>query len=193
MKKILMLGLLLCSGLIHAENTYVKMSTSEGDIYLELWADKAPETVKNFVRYVEEGFYDGTIFHRVISTFMIQGGGFTTDMMRKETHEPIPNEAKPELKNLRGTIAMARINEPHSATAQFFINVQDNPGLNHTGTMNSRSWGYAVFGQVIKGMDVVDAIRFQPTTAKAPFRQDVPVKTVTINAVEVLAEKPEDA
>lgn len=173
--------------------TTVKMSTSKGDIYIELYDDKMPNTVKNFLSYVNDGFYEGTVFHRVISTFMIQGGGFDKELGRKKTKEPIKNEANPELKNLRGTIAMARTGNPHSATAQFFINVQDNPALNYTGTENSRTWGYAVFGQVVKGMDVVDEIRFTPTGAKPPFRRDVPQETIEILSVKVVdkVESPE--
>ena len=173
-----------------AETVFIKMSTSEGDIYLELFQDKAPKSVENFVQYAKDGYYEGTIFHRVISTFMIQGGGFEADMQRKETRAPIQNEANNALKNLRGTIAMARTNDPHSATSQFFINVQDNPALNYTGDQNTRTWGYAVFGKVIKGMDVVDEIRFKPTGAKIPFRKDVPLETVLIKSVEILDERP---
>ena len=191
--KILLTTFLLALGLaVSAENTYVKMSTSEGDIYLELYNDKAPLSVENFLQYANDGYYEGTVFHRVISTFMVQGGGFTADLERKKTRPPVKNEANAELKNLRGTIAMARTSDPHSATSQFFINVQDNPALNHTGQQNTRTWGYAVFGEVIKGMDVVDEIRFKPTGAKLPFRKDVPLETVIINSVEVLKEKPAD-
>ena len=173
-----------------AETVFVKMSTSEGDVYLELYQDKAPKSVENFLQYANDGFYDGTIFHRVISTFMIQGGGFDANMERKDTRAAVQNEANNGLKNLRGTIAMARTNDPHSATSQFFINVQDNPALNFTGEQNTRTWGYTVFGKVIKGMDVVDDIRFKPTGAKIPFRKDVPLETVMIKTVEVLDEKP---
>jgi peptidyl-prolyl cis-trans isomerase B (cyclophilin B) len=137
-------------------------------------------SVENFLKYAREGFYDGTIFHRVISHFMIQGGGFTADKQRKPTHDPIKNEADNGLKNLRGTIAMARTTEPHSATSQFFINVELNPSLDHKGTANSRDWGYAVFGQVTEGMDVVDDIRFVQTD-----NRDWPVEPVVIESVEI--------
>ena len=175
-----------------AENTTVKMQTSEGDIYIELFNDKAPLSVANFLSYVNEGFYEGTIFHRVISTFMIQGGGFTESLQRKTTKEPIKNEANNGLKNLRGTISMARLPDPHSATAQFFINVQDNAALNFTGEQNTNTWGYAVFGQVVRGMDVVDEIRFTPTAGKMPFRKDVPIKNVVIQSITVVDQLPEE-
>nr|WP_246027038.1 peptidylprolyl isomerase [Marinicella litoralis] len=166
------------------------MATTEGDIYLQLADDKAPNSVKNFLSYANEGFYNGTIFHRVISTFMIQGGGFTEDLERKPTKDPIENEANNGLKNLRGTISMARLPDPHSATAQFFINVQDNAALNFTGEQNTNTWGYAVFGQVVRGMDVVDEIRFTPTAGKMPFRKDVPITNVVIKSVEVIDRLP---
>lgn len=191
MKNILFMTLLvLSSGPVFAENTLVKMQTSEGDIYLELYNDKAPKSVENFLSYAKDGFYNGTIFHRVISTFMIQGGGFTEDLERKPTKDPIVNEANNGLKNLRGTIAMARLPDPHSATAQFFINVQDNAALNFTGEQNTNTWGYAVFGKVVHGMDVVDEIRFKPTAGKMPFRKDVPIENVVIKSVEVVDSVP---
>lgn len=182
--------LLIASGQLLAESTLVKMQTSEGDIYLELYNDKAPKTVENFLSYVNEGFYNGTVFHRVISTFMIQGGGFTEDLERKPTKDPIVNEANNGLKNLRGTIAMARLPDPHSATAQFFINVQDNAALNFTGEQNTNTWGYAVFGKVVQGMEVVDEIRFTPTAGKMPFRKDVPIENMVIKSVEVVDSLP---
>jgi len=175
-----------------ANKVLVKMQTTEGDIYLELDKDKAPLSVDNFLSYANEGFYDGTIFHRVISTFMIQGGGFNENLERKPTKQPIKNEANNGLKNLRGTIAMARLSDPHSATSQFFINVQDNAALNFTGEQNSTTWGYAVFGKVVKGIDVVDEIRFKPTIGKLPFRQDVPVENVVIQSVTVVDKLPEE-
>lgn len=159
--------------------------TSMGDIQLELFADKAPASVENFVNYANSGFFDGTIFHRVISHFMIQGGGFTPDMQKKTTGEPIQNEAANGLSNQKGTVAMARTNDPHSATAQFFINVQDNPNLDYTGGSNARTWGYAVFGRVTSGMEVVEEIRFVETTSKAPY-SDVPVEPVVIESVEII-------
>ncbi|TDR18289.1 peptidylprolyl isomerase [Marinicella litoralis] len=189
-KSVLFIILALSSTQILGQNTLVKMATTEGDIYLQLADDKAPNSVKNFLSYANEGFYNGTIFHRVISTFMIQGGGFTEDLERKPTKDPIENEANNGLKNLRGTISMARLPDPHSATAQFFINVQDNAALNFTGEQNTNTWGYAVFGQVVRGMDVVDEIRFTPTAGKMPFRKDVPITNVVIKSVEVIDRLP---
>ncbi len=191
MKKILAL-LLLCTGLTaFAAPVLIKMETNRGDIVLELYADKAPLSVANFVQYVKEGYYDGTIFHRVISTFMIQGGGFDEDLVRKITRDPIKNEASNGLKNLRGTIAMARLPSPHSATGQFFINVQDNPSLDFTSEDNGRTWGYAVFGKVVQGLDVVDEIRFTQTGPNPPFPSDVPIKTMLIKKVSVIDKMPE--
>jgi cyclophilin family peptidyl-prolyl cis-trans isomerase len=166
-----------------AEMRIVEMKTSEGKVRIELWADKAPLTVKNFLRYAEEGLYDGTIFHRVIDNFMIQGGGFTADMGQKKSHEPIKNEAAGELKNDRGTIAMARTNVVDSATSQFFINLKDNDFLNHRDT-SPMGFGYAVFGKVVEGMDVVDKIAKVLTTNVGPH-QNVPVKPVVIESVKV--------
>ena len=163
------------------------METNLGTIRLELYPDKAPKTVKNFLRYVDEGYYDGTIFHRVIDGFMIQGGGFTAEMQKKSTHEPIENEADNGLKNQRGTIAMARTSNPHSATAQFFINVADNDFLNHR-SKTLRGWGYTVFGKVVDGMEVVDAIAKTPTGPKSFFPKDVPQSTVLIQRVSRVQE-----
>ena len=157
---------------------HVEMKTSLGTITLELDQDKAPQTVANFVQYAKDGFYDGTIFHRVIKGFMIQGGGFTPALKRKETRDPIPNEADNGLKNDRGTIAMARTSDPNSATAQFFINLVDNDALNFT-SADAEGYGYCVFGKVVKGMDVIDAIRQVPTENRGPYG-DVPVKPVVI-------------
>ncbi len=162
----------------------VKLETTLGDIVIELDQDKAPHTVENFLTYVKEGFYDGTLFHRVIKDFMIQGGGFDTDFHQKSTHAPISNEANNGLSNVRGTIAMARTSEPHSATAQFFINTVDNPFLNFRGE-NDSDWGYAVFGHVIEGMDVVDKIR-EVATGNHHGHADVPVEPVVINKATVL-------
>ena len=159
--------------------------TSMGDIQLELYRDKAPASVENFINYANSGFYDGTIFHRVISHFMIQGGGFTPDMQKKTSGEPIENEAGNGLSNKRGTLAMARTNDPHSATAQFFINVQDNRNLDYTSGRSSREWGYAVFARVTSGMEVVDEIRYVETTSQGPF-SDVPVEPVVIESVEII-------
>ena len=160
----------------------VTLETSKGNIVLELYPEKSPKTVANFLAYVQAGFYDGTIFHRVIPSFMIQGGGFTADMTKKETREPIQNESDNGVSNARGTIAMARTSDPHSATAQFFINTVDNNGLDHGET--AQGWGYAVFGKVTEGMDVVDAISAVKTTAKSGMR-DVPVEPVLIQKARV--------
>lgn len=166
----------------------IQLETSEGNIVLELDITRAPLSVLNFIKYVKSGFYDGTIFHRVIKGFMIQGGGFTQELTRKKPNAPILNEADNGLKNLRGTIAMARTNAPHSATAQFFINVTDNSFLDHS-AKTPRGWGYAVFGHVIKGMAVVDKIREQRTGPSGPFRSDVPIKTVIIHKAILIGEK----
>ena len=155
----------------------VTLTTSKGDIVVELYPDKAPQTVKSFLAYVQEKFYDGTIFHRVMPGFMIQGGGFTADMSEKNTHPPVKNEAGNNLPNVRGTLAMARTNDPDSATAQFFINLKDNGFLDRAQSQDG--WGYTVFGKVVKGMDVVDAIAGVPTTTKQG-NQNVPVQAVTI-------------
>ena len=160
-----------------------RMETSEGTIKIELWADKAPITVQNFIRYAEEGFYDGTIFHRVIDEFMIQGGGMTPEMKGKPPHEPIKNEASSELENDRGTIAMARTNAVDSATCQFFINVKDNESLNHKDD-TQRGFGYAVFGKVVEGMDVVDKIK-KVKTGNVGRNQNVPVEPVVIKSVKI--------
>ncbi len=162
----------------------VKLATSMGDITLELNPDKAPDTVANFLQYVQDGLYDGTIFHRVISTFMIQGGGFDAKMHQKPTRPPVKNEADNGLKNELYTVAMARTMDPNSATAQFFINVADNQFLNHT-AKTMQGWGYAVFGKVVEGQDVVDQIKAVPTTSKGSF-QDVPVTPVVINQATVV-------
>jgi len=179
--------LLLATTCVLADNPKVRMETSKGPITIELYPDKAPKTVENFLTYVDEGYYDGTVFHRVIKDFMVQGGGFTEDMQKKPTHDPILNEADNGLKNDRGTIAMARTGDPHSATAQFFINHKDNEFLNHTGK-NSRGWGYAVFGKVTDGMEVVDEIAALPTGAKGPFPTDVPQTTIVIEKVSRIGD-----
>jgi peptidyl-prolyl cis-trans isomerase B (cyclophilin B) len=165
-------------------NPKVEMETSKGKIVIELFPEKAPETVKNFLNYVDAKFYDGTIFHRVIPNFMIQGGGFTSDMKRKSAGAPIKNEADNDLKNDRGTIAMARTGDPHSATAQFFINTINNDFLNHKSKTN-QGWGYVVFGKVIAGMDVVDAISSVKTVTRGMYR-DVPAETIEIRRAVVL-------
>ena len=158
------------------------METSKGTIKIELDAAKAPKSVANFLRYVDEKFYDGTIFHRVIQNFMIQGGGFTPDMKQKRAHDPVVNEAANGLKNLRGTLAMARTNVIDSATAQFFVNVTDNTFLNHR-DKSIDGFGYAVFAKVIEGMDVVDKIKSVPTARSGPH-DDVPKEAVTITSVK---------
>ena len=158
----------------------VVVQTSKGAIKIELYPDKAPETVENFMAYVNAGYYDGTIFHRVIPDFMIQGGGFTPDMEKKETREPVKNEAKNGLKNERGTIAMARTFMPHSATSQFFINHVNNAMLDNS---EQNGWGYCVFGKVVEGMDVVDAIAAVATKNEGPY-QNVPVTPVVIQSIK---------
>jgi len=165
-------------------NSMVIIRTTFGDIKLELDADKAPATVANFLEYARSGYYDGTIFHRVINNFMIQGGGFDTDMQQKPTNAPIENEADNGLKNDFGTIAMARTTDPHSATAQFFINVKDNDFLNHSGK-NMQGWGYAVFGKLVDGEEVLEKIRTVPTGSRGGH-QDVPVDPVIIETVEIV-------
>lgn len=165
----------------------VTMKTTMGDVTIELYPDKAPNTVANFLSYVDKKFYDGLIFHRVIANFMIQGGGFTKDMVRKEGTAAIQNEADNGLSNVKGTIAMARTNDPHSATSQFFINVKDNAALDFKNKNSGAGWGYCVFGKVIAGMEVVEKIRQVPTTTKAG-NENVPVEPVVITKVYRLAE-----
>jgi peptidyl-prolyl cis-trans isomerase B (cyclophilin B) len=164
----------------------VLLKTNKGDITLTLDSAKAPKTVANFLAYVKSGHYDGTIFHRVIDNFMIQGGGMAPGMKQKPTQAEIENEANNGLKNVNGSVAMARTNEPHSASSQFFINVNDNDFLNHTAP-TAQGWGYAVFGAVSDGMDVVNAIR-KVKTGSAGFHQDVPTEDVVIEKATVLAE-----
>jgi len=168
------------------ENVKVRMVTNMGTIELELYADKAPITVENFVKYANEGFFNGTVFHRVINNFMIQGGGFTIEgSQKKDTYDPIQNEADNMLSNEIGTIAMARTNNPHSATSQFFINVKDNNFLDHKD--KKTGWGYCVFGKVTKGMDVVDAIKVVPTQVNPKTGMpDWPVEEIIIESVEVV-------
>lgn len=161
----------------------VLIKTSLGDITVELYPDKAPKSVDNFLTYVKSGFYDGTIFHRVIAGFMIQGGGFTADLRQKKTRAPIAIESKNGLSNLRGTVSMARTMDPNSATAQFFINTVDNPRLDYAGDANP---GYAVFGKVTSGMDVVEKIRAVETGAQGPFVSDVPKTPIVIEKVSVV-------
>ncbi len=180
-------NLLLSSLLLLSLNTFaqptVEIKTNKGSIIVELNQDKAPNTVANFVKYANDGFYTGTVFHRVISGFMIQGGGLDKNLNEKETRAPIKNEADNGLANNIGTIAMARTNDPHSASSQFFINVANNAFLNHT-EKSDRGWGYTVFGKVVKGMDVVDKIAKIPTDGG-----DVPTQTIMIESVTVLPNK----
>lgn len=164
-------------------NTRVLLETSAGKITIELYPDKAPASANNFLSYVRSGFYDGTIFHRVIPGFMIQGGGFTAAMVKKPTAAPIKNEADNGLKNDRGTVAMARTQNPHSASSQFFINSVNNDFLNHR-SKDIQGWGYAVFGKVIEGMDVVDAISKAKTGNQGMFR-DVPLEPVVVKRAHV--------
>ncbi len=165
----------------------IRMQTNHGAIVIELDAQKAPKTAANFLAYAKAGFYDGTIFHRVISGFMIQGGGFGPGMKQKPTQAPVENEAVNGLRNNRGTLAMARTNDPHSATAQFFINLVDNDFLNFT-SPTPRGWGYCVFGRVVEGMDVVDKIKGVATGSRAGH-QDVPMDDIVIERVEVVEGK----
>ena len=163
-----------------SDNPQVTIHTNHGDIRMELYAQEAPISVENFLQYANDGYYEGTIFHRIISHFMIQGGGLDTDGVPKPGRDPITNEADNGLKNVRGTVSMARTNDINSATSQFFINVELNTALDHKGTENARTWGYAVFGRVVDGMDVVDDIRFVDTD-----QRDFPLEVVVIESVEV--------
>lgn len=187
MRKLLLILVLLGVGIAqaNAEGILVLMKTSKGDITLELNQNAAPLSVDNFLAYADSGFYEGTIFHRVIPDFMIQGGGMGDDMIKKPTRAPVDNEAKNGLKNVRGSISMARTNDPHSATSQFFINHKNNRNLDHP---IGSGWGYAVFGKVVKGMDVVDAIAAVPT-GRVNGRRDVPKETITILSVKKLESK----
>lgn len=182
-------AILLCFGLLsslytHAQqastNPMVQMSTSLGDLTIELYPEQAPQTVENFLQYTRDGFYDSTIFHRVIPGFVLQGGGLTEDMQRKPTRDSITNESDNGLRNLEGTLSMARLPDPHSATSQFFINLNDNPHLDHGG---GGEWGYAVFGKVVDGMDTVKAIAAVDTTTRGG-QGDVPVKPIIIEKAE---------
>ncbi len=177
----LVLSLSLGLGLGAAQAQTVKLVTTEGDILIQLNPEAAPKSVANFLKYVNAGFYDGTIFHRVIPNFMIQGGGYTSKLQPKETYKPIALESRNGLLNERGTVAMARQNAPDTATSQFFINVKDNPFLNADEARD----GYAVFGKVISGMEVVDAIKATPTKQVPPFFEAVPEKTILIKKATV--------
>ncbi len=192
-KTALLLALALVGGTSAAAlaETRVRLDTNLGAITLELADAQAPKTVANFLAYAREGFYNGTIFHRVIDGFMIQGGGFSADFQQKPTRAPVQNEADNGLKNLRGTVAMARTSDPQSATAQFFINVKDNPALDYSAA-TPQGWGYAVFGKVVDGMEVVDQIRQTPTGTGGPGQRfsDVPKTPVILQTVTVLAATP---
>ena len=184
------LAALLVATAAFAADPQVEIKTNMGTITLELYANKAPKTVENFLQYVKDGHFKGTIFHRVINGFMIQGGGFTTDFVQKKTRPPVQNEANNGLKNDVGTIAMARTSDPQSATAQFFINHKNNDFLNYTAP-TPQGWGYTVFGKVIKGVDVVNKIAALETGPTGPFQSDVPRKPVVIEDAKILSpEKP---
>jgi cyclophilin family peptidyl-prolyl cis-trans isomerase len=169
-----------------ASNPQVEIRTNSGNIVLELYPDKAPKTVENFLAYIKDGHYKGTVFHRVIPGFMIQGGGFDKAFQQKPTRQPVENEAANGLKNELGTVAMARTSDPQSASAQFFINVADNAFLNYTAP-TQRGYGYTVFGKVIRGMDVVNKIAAMPTSSGGPFPSDVPKETVIIEDIKLVA------
>lgn len=179
---LLVIPLMASSLTMAQDNPVVVMETNKGTIKIELWADKAPISVENFLRYTDNNFFDGLVFHRVIPGFMIQGGGFDPDMVQKSTYDAIKNEASASLPNKRGTLAMARTNVVDSATAQFFINLVDNDFLNHTDE-TPRGFGYAVFGEVVEGMDVVDAIATVPTGTTRGY-QNVPNEPVIINSAK---------
>lgn len=196
LKKLLLgiasLALVFQIQIAQAANPKVKIETSKGTIVLELYPDKAPKSVANFLQYAKDGAYDGTIFHRVIKDFMNQGGGFTTDYKKVEVRDPIPNEADNGLKNLKYTVAMARTNAPHSATNQFFINTADNAFLDHT-AKSMRGWGYAVFGKVIEGENIVGAISRVPTGPGGTFAKDVPRTPIIIEKITVITDAEKQA
>jgi len=189
LKSVLFATSLLLSATAFAANPQVEFKTSLGAFTVELNPKAAPKTVENFLTYVKAGHYSNTVFHRVISSFMIQGGGHTLNYSEKPTRAAIVNESNNGLSNVAGTIAMARKGDPNSATAQFYINVRDNLMLDYAGTPDAPQFGYTVFGRVIKGMETVDAIRAVPTGAAGPFPSDVPVKQVVIKSASVVAVK----
>ena len=179
---------------VEADAPKVVFKTSVGEFTVELYPDKAPKSVENFLEYVNSGFYDDTAFHRVVDNFMVQGGGFSQDLKHKPTRPAIANEANNGLSNLRGTLAMARTMDPHSATAQFFVNVVDNPRIDYSGDQNAQTWGYAVFGKIISGMDVIDKIKALPTGAMGPFLSEVPTPLPVIEkATLVKSDATDDA
>ena len=189
MKKHLIAFALLASSALSAlaANPMVELKTNQGDIVVEVFADKAPKSADNVIQYVKDGLYNGTVFHRVIDGFMIQGGGFDADMKQKSTRAPIENEARNGLRNEVGTLAMARTADPHSASSQFFINLVANTALDYP---SRDGWGYAVFGKVVKGLEVVESIAKQPT-ANRGFHQNVPVEAVIVNSARVLEASAE--
>jgi cyclophilin family peptidyl-prolyl cis-trans isomerase len=200
MSKLLLVPLLLFSLSAFAADTpktttppatdpQVLLHTSQGDITLELFPDKAPKSVANFLRYVREGFYAGTVFHRSIPGYLVQGGLYTRELQPRRTHSPIASEADNGLSNLRGTVAVARGADPNSGTSQFFVNLVDNRRLDYAGNQSGLTWGYAVFGKVVKGMDVVDKIAALPTRALGPFAADVPNPLVVIESASVIGEE----
>lgn len=176
----------------YAANPQVEIKTNFGTIVLELYPDKAPKTVRNFLSYVKDGYYTGTVFHRVIPGFMIQGGGFDKTLGQKPARQPVENEAANGLRNEIGTVAMARTSDPHSASAQFFINVANNAFLNHTAP-TPQGYGYTVFGKVVKGMEIVNKIADAPTGPAGPFPSDVPKVTVVIEEVRLIEAEPSAA
>lgn len=171
-----------------ADNPSVVVHTSQGDITLQLFADKSPKSVANFLRYVHEGFYAGTVFHRVIPGYLVQGGLYTKELQPRRTHSPVQSEADNGLSNLRGTVAVARGADPNSGTSQFFVNLVDDRRLDYVGNQSGLTWGYTVFGKVVKGMDVVDKIASLPTRGQGPFAADVPNPPVIIESVNVVGE-----
>lgn len=186
----LLLTLTLRAAPVLAADPVVVLETSKGNVFIQLFEEEAPVTVANFLRYVDAGFYNGTLFHRVIKGFVVQGGGFDVAFMQKETFPPIVNESTNGLKNLRGTLSMARTNDPDSATSQFFINLVDNASLDAVPGANPkqpRRWGYAVFGKVIRGMEAVDAMALTPTGSRGPFR-DVPTRDIYIKRARRYSE-----
>ncbi len=189
-EKLCLLAALLFATHAYAADPQVELKTNMGSIVIELNSDKAPKSVENFLQYVKDGHYKGTIFHRVIPNFMVQGGGFTADFAQKKARAPIAIEANNGLRNDVGTVAMARTSDPNSATAQFFINHKNNDFLNHSAP-TPQGWGYAVFGKVVKGMDVVNKIAAIPTGPRGPFPSDVPSQQVIIEDAHILtSDKP---